>query len=553
MKRMMLAGLFILWTAVALADINAQLSESEVSLGQTFKLTLTQDSAQDPGLPNLTALQKDFNILGTERTVSYTLINGQASSLSQWTITLSAKKEGQLRIPAIAIDGQSSNPLEIKVHSEGQGSKPKQQKSLTTGEAVKLITEVNTDRPYINQEVIYTVKLLTRQRLLDADYQGPHVEDALMVPLGNGKRYQTVVNDQVYAVEEQRYAVFPQKSGKIRIHPPVFKALVYDAIPKRIKATDKTINLNVKPAPANFKGKHWLAAKEVSLSEDYDKPTLEFTQGDILVRTVRINSIGTPAQLLPKLAFNDSDKFNIYPENPIEENIFRQQQLVGLSTTKVTYLFSKPGKLTIPELRLHWFNTETGKEEVVVLPSRTLTVKPSTVPQNTVSSPSDTQRNEQPVKAADKKSVTKTTSSSSFTIAWIMAFIFALAWLLTMFLWLGRGRSRGQARKAQNAALASLKEACQQNNPQHARTALLQWAGYQWPEATFLNLTELAKFVRDSQFKKQINLLSQSLYSKPIKSSWDGRDLWTAVISYKKKKGAKKSRSNALPPINPFN
>lgn len=63
----------------------------------------------------------------------------------------------------------------------------------------------------MNQQIIYKVTLYNSKHLLDADYQGPQVENALLIPLGQEKRYQTQKNNINYLVEEQNYAIFPQK------------------------------------------------------------------------------------------------------------------------------------------------------------------------------------------------------------------------------------------------------------------------------------------------------------------------------------------------------
>lgn len=48
-----------------------------------------------------------------------------------------------------------------------------------------------------------------------------------------------------------------------------------------------------------------------------------------------------------------------------KNNQIKQGNLVGSTVNKVTHLFNKAGKICLPELRLPWFNTETGKKEGV--------------------------------------------------------------------------------------------------------------------------------------------------------------------------------------------
>ncbi|QDP71654.1 protein BatD [Legionella israelensis] len=547
MKRVILAILFIVWSSLANAELTAELSELQVSIDETFKLTITQENVQDTDIPDLTPLQADFNILGTERSINYTLIDGQANSIKQWTILLSAKRKGKLTIPAITIGQQSTKPLTVEVTSDTSSSRARKPTADEQQKDVLLTTEISSESPYVNQQVIYTVKLYTSRRLLDAEYQGPQIEDALLIPLGNAKRYQTMENNRVYAVEEQRYAIFPQKSGHINIASPVFKALVYDVVPQRVNVRDKNIQLSVKPIPDNYKGKYWLPAEKIHLSEHYDKHARSFIQGDTLTRTITIEGAGIPAQLMPKLNIEENGQFNIYPEKPEENNIVRQQQLVGTTTTKITYLFSKAAKITIPELRLKWFNTITGKEATAHLPSRTIEVTPAAVSSQTPPPALNTD-----IKQTKMSSTEPTLASEKQTflsLGWILAILFALAWFITLLFWFWQKRNPGSDKMDSKSVMKDLQLACQQNDAAKAKACLLKWSKQHWPEARILNLADLSKQIRDSQLKKQINLLCQSLYSHNT-SQWQGDGLWRALLAFKNSK-PKKSRENPLPPIHP--
>lgn len=202
----------------------------------------------------------------------------------------------------------------------------------------------------------------------------------MLVPLGEEKRYQTQKNGVTFLVEEQNYAIFPQKSGPLKIKPPVFTALIYDFNPERVKATDKPMNIEVQPIPKEYSGKVWLPAKQVKLMEQYENSDQTIAQGNTLIRTVILEGVGVPAQLLPALNFAEIDGVNVYPEKGKDKNRVTYGELIGRTEIKVTYLFNKAGKITIPELKLPWFNTETGKEEIATLPAKTFEVTPSLNP-----------------------------------------------------------------------------------------------------------------------------------------------------------------------------
>ena len=312
MKKLIISTIFSLFSVLVQAEIQIQVEPSQITLGETFQLTLTQKDPKNGDKPDLTSLQQDFVILGTGQQINYSIINGQAQSASQWVVTLRPQKSGILTIPAIKLGFDTSHAITIDVAA----TRPGQDLQIKSSQQqdVILVAGVNIKKPYVNQQVVYTVKIYNSKHLLNADYQGPQVEDALLIPLGDTKRYQTVQNTINYTVEEQNYAIFPQKSGTIKINSPTLTALIYDNNPQRVKAQDERINLSVQSIPKYYKGNTWLPAKQVTLSEHYEHTNQTISQGSTLTRTVTIEGVAIPAQLLPTLNFDEANAFNVYTE-----------------------------------------------------------------------------------------------------------------------------------------------------------------------------------------------------------------------------------------------
>lgn len=169
MKKLMLWVLLSLFSSLSFAEIKVELEPSQVTMGETFKLSITQEDQQGGGVPDLTELQKDFVILGTERHVNYSIINGQAQSQSQWIVLLRALKPGIFTIPPIKVGLEQSLPITINV--QGSANTQALPDDAIQKQDVFLTAEVNEKNPYVNQQIIYTVKLYNSKRLLDADYQ----------------------------------------------------------------------------------------------------------------------------------------------------------------------------------------------------------------------------------------------------------------------------------------------------------------------------------------------------------------------------------------------
>ena len=370
MRRLLIIILLAAWQPLALAAITTELDPSQAQVGETLRLTLSQSNTQSNAQPDLTPLAQDFTIIGTAQQLSYIAINGVAQSSKQWTILLVAKKQGQLTIPSIQIGPERSAPRQISIttrtnpHQTSAPNPPNDE-----DEAVKLKTTLSKPSAYINEQVIYTVKLYSDQPLLNAEYHAPRIENGLLIPLSEGQRSEVMLHGHRYTVDEQPYAIFPQKSGPLRIIPPVFSGVVYNTIPQRILLKGTEARVKVKPIPQTHNSTYWLPAKQITLTDAYDTTDSTLAQGQAVVRTITLHAVGLPAELLPTLALANSGDFNLYPEKPTTKNTWDQNDLVGTRTLKVTYLFHKPGQVNVPPLDLEWFNTQTGHTEHATLPA----------------------------------------------------------------------------------------------------------------------------------------------------------------------------------------
>lgn len=544
--------LFFSLTNLCTAAPTLQIEPSHVQLNETFRLILTTDHLQSRQLPDFMPLQHDFTILGTEQNRSYTIINGQTTSLSQWIILLRAKKAGKLSIPAIKIGPEQTEPGYIDVSiNDTSTTSFNDTNSLTDN--VMLKATLSEEHPYINQQVLYTVRLFNNKRLLNAEYHPPTVEEALMIPLGNGRHYETQYKGQTYGVEEQQYAIFPQKSGLLKINSPSFTAAIYDDIPKQLNLKTKVSTLSVRQVPADFPSKNWLPAKKVILLESYDFLHKSLKEGDTLTRTITLQAVAMPAQLIPSLKFKATDEVGIYPESPEEKNEIRFNELVGTSTIKLTYLLNKSGKITLPAIQVPWFNTTTGKTEIAKLKSHTLTVKPGK--QATTTSP--------PSKTTFSP---KTDTSASLTTNkiqeiphntwWGLVIGFIAAWVFILVFWLARRARLFNPNNAEKKAIKQVQIACKKNNPSLARNALIHWAKLHWPEANILNFQDIAKFTHSTTLKNHLQSLSEALYNPNHQTHWQGAGLLRNFEAYllqikQSSKPYKKEQRSDLPPINP--
>lgn len=532
---------FFLFINAAFALITPEVDSSTILQGTPFRLTITVNDIHTHGVPDLSVLQKHFDIVGTEQNQTYTSINGHSQRSSQWTVVLIAKKAGDLTIPEIIVGNDKTTPLVIHVSSTPVANN----QSLTDDDAnatdgVSLIGHVDEEHPYINQEIIYTVRLYNNQRLLDVDYQAPKIDDALIISLGASRRYQTQKNNQLFTVEEQTYAIFPQRSGRLVLHGPSLNALTYDRFASPIHLPSKTSTLSVKPLPKGINNDSWLPAKAVSLTESYQKPPLLVKQGSTITRTIKLSARGLPTELLPNLVFDDQPSFRAYTQKPVLHNSIKKDDITGIKTYKVTYLFNQAGDIALPALHVKWFNTVSKRFETASLPAQHINV--------TATKPLPAKI--EPLPTVSQKPLTKPIKQHpGNSLAWWLAGVFAAAWLVTLiFIW--RSPVYFRIRREKRYALTTIQRACERNSPIEVQAALLDWARLVWPDKTILSLNDVLELIVNVSFKHEIRRLLAKLYSQQNQDVWQGADLWDAVKTFRPTKPSKRLKKEILPPLN---
>lgn len=511
------------------AGIQANLDASQIELGQQVRLTLTYDPHEAHSIPNLTALRADFAILATEQSMSYTVLNGQAQSVGQWSIVLEPKHEGSIIIPAISLGNLQSEPLQLNVSPPTTTAVQSPQAApQSDSEKPQLLVKVEPMQPYLHQEVVYKVQLLNRDRLYNVRYQPPQVENAVLMTLGE-QEYQTTINGVPYHVDEQRYAIFPQKSGALKIKPPILQATLFQTFPEDLRLVAQPKTLAVQPLPSGQSLATWLPSKMVRLQETYDSAEIKFSPGATLTRTIRLQAQGLVSQLLPNLPAQTGKGWHAYADKSILDNEIRQDVLWGNATVKLTYVFTRPGHFTIPAVKVPWFDVKTQQVKIAELPAKSLQI----VSKKKVS-PQPTQPNIQ-------KSVPAMAKPSGEKSIWgWSALILVILGLLGYFI----------NRKRPVQSRGALRRACLRNDSVAAKEGLMAWASREWPEKKIRHISDILMCTDDAALSKELNRLIKILYHEP-QTSWQGQYLWQAIQGYKKKKSKKRQAKQSLPPINP--
>lgn len=529
---LMLFGLLMLLaSAIEAAEIEVTVDRNPVGLNESFQITFSASEEPD-GSPDFSPLQENFEIVNQQRSSSSSWVNGKSSRSEQWIVNAQAKQAGELLIPPIAFGADSSKPLKVTVTE-----------NLATpqsSEEIFLEVSASPEKPYVQSQVLYTLKLFRKVQITQASLSEPEIKDALVEKLGEDSTYATQIKGVDYWVTERKYAIFPQQSGVFTIAPLILNAeFISNRQQRRFngffnrpdtenrRIASKAISLNVQAVPSGFNSPNWLAADALQLSETWSDTSLQVKVGEPLTRTLTLSAKGATVGQLPELLNKSAiDGIKTYPDQPLLKEDKQIDGLTALREEKIAFIPSKPGDYTLPALEIAWFNTRTQKTEVARLPS--VTLKALASGPEAQPAPATNAAPAEPASSTIATTPITVTSDSDTRIWQAVSATLAAGWLLTIA-WLYRRPTARPAAPTPGTVLPetafekTLKRACWENNPQAAKQALLQWGKTEFATGSLGSLAARCP----TALGEEILALNRLLYSGKHQD-WQGQYLWQA-------------------------
>lgn len=553
---LLVAGLISSISPVMAAEVKVTVESETVSVNDSFTL-LFQVGEGVKGRPDLSPLNRDFRIISTQQRSNVTIINGKPNSQSEWLLELMAKQTGELTIPSIAFGTTKTPEMTITV-VEGQNSA-----SQTQDDDVFVEVEVNTDRSWVQAQIIYTIRLFRAVTTVNSRLSEPTSSYGQMfMEKLEDRQFETFRNNKRYAVLQRRYALFPQSSGEITIEPISFQGQItqrsrslFDSFGKNSRAVQRfsrPIKLTIQAVPADFTGDNWLPAENVQLHEKWLKDDLTLVAGEPATRTIVLRAEGLMSAQLPEIGAPDVPGIRQYPEQPELTNQHSQDGILGVREEKSAVIANAAGDYVLPAVTIPWFNTKTGQMEEAVLPERVINAKSdpnapavNETPTQTISNNSD---------ASDEPQNALNSGSSAYW-PWL-SLLLGLGWGITAYLW-WRDRhvsgTRSVSRQPSSSinkrqALIALRNVLSRDvDTQTAKNALLNWASAIWPEQPPASLGAISLRV-DDELRTAVDKLNAALYQNDHTDSpnaWDREKLLIAVENFDAASDAQ-SQNNAL-------
>ncbi|WP_417566096.1 BatD family protein [Marinobacter sp.] len=568
-KRLIKAAvcLFLLtaiWLPVQAQELTVEPDRTQLYEGEVLTLTVKGSMEIDINLgnlfdfdmsnlpkPDIEKVQPDFEILAQNQQYSIQTINNQMVGEITWTYQLAPTTTGELTIPALTFNGAVSRPVTVEVVD---GTPPDQ---ADTGRDSFIELSADKAEVYVQEQLILTVRLFFRGNLIRGELSEPTHPNVVIEPLGRQQEFSRYRDGVRYRVVERRYALFPQSPGNFKLAPIRFEGQARDAqgTLKFLRDSEELFEIPVKSVPSQFTGKTWLPASSVNLTESGLPPTLEVDTGENLTRKIRLTASGLPSETLPPLPDAVPLGLRSYPEQPERTTETTPDGLTSSLSQSVALVPVESGQMTLPAIRIHWWDTQADRERVAVLPEKTLTVTAPTPGTGAVPPENTTTTGGKPPEISTGPS-SPDLPAPGRTMPWKwLSLALAALWIGTLLVWwLSRRNSAkrpvtNENRKDRVVFERLIKAA--RDGAASTPELLVEWANLHAPGHGFHSSADVASHFQSEALTAEIRKLQARLFSPGQGTGdWDGRPLAKALQQIREATAKPETRTD-LPPLYP--
>ncbi|MEM7379415.1 MAG: BatD family protein, partial [Pseudomonadota bacterium] len=352
----------------------AELDATRIQEHETVALTLAY-SGEEQLEPDVSALTADFDIVGRSRSHHTRIVNGEIRVRQILTLQLAPLRTGELTVPGVRFLGTVSEALRVTVVGND---------ALDPSELSHFVeVEVSTTTPWVQQQVLYTVRIFQRTPVIDGSLTEPLADGVALERLGTDRSFRETRNGMSWDVHERRYALFPQRSGQITLDPVRLLARVaadtdntsfFNRRTRQIRLRSERVVLDVQPAPVD--AAWWLPAAALSLTANW-RDAEAVRVGDPVTLEIVLTAHGVQASLLPDLQLPDGIDAKRYPGRSETAQQSLSTGLVGQRRVRHQLVPTSSGELVVPPVAVAWWSTTDSASRRTTLAVPVLSVLPA--------------------------------------------------------------------------------------------------------------------------------------------------------------------------------
>ncbi|MEC7816472.1 MAG: BatD family protein [Pseudomonadota bacterium] len=523
----------------------------DINLSNLFSFDLS-----DMPAPDIEAVEPDFEILAQNQHYSVRTVNSDMIGEITWTYQLAPTRTGELTIPALTFRDSRSEPVTITVQ---EGSAP-----AAGAQARDSFIELSADKAevYVQEQLVLSVQLYFSGNLIRGELSEPQHPDAIIESLGKQQEFTRYRDGVRYRVVERRYAIFPQQPGELSLAPIRFEGQARDASGQLrfLRNQQQLYSVPVKPVPASYPDNQaWLPANQLSLTETGLPLGETLEAGSNLSRQITLQAGGLPSEALPDVEPAVPDAIRAYPEQPVRNTETTPEGLRSALQQTTAMVPVTAGEVTLPAIRVPWWNTSTDTLEYATLPERQYRITGDSaivMPQlDEDRAPEASTAEATPVEPVDA-----VTGSFWF---WSTLALSGL-WLATLALW-WRARARRSAPSTPDHTAGDLKERQIFDQLQHsirlgspeATGLLVRWVRIRFRQPTLVSLNDVLNYLEkttgSTDFSDAVSKYQQGLYAAAggRVEEIDRQRLLAALAGLKQRKASGGGGRDDLSPLYP--
>ena len=369
-KTVLLILVISIWSTASNAELSTRLSRSSIDELESVQLTIRANGTRSVEELDLSELEKNFQVLNTNTSSQYQYINGNEQSWVDYQITLKPRIAGTLTIPSLTIGNEISLPLTLKVRPISQSLRDE------INQLVFFEVETSKESIYVQEQLLFTRRLVYSNgvQLYNEIPGPPKIANALVLILGETRSGTTERNGKKYGVVEQRFAIFPEMSGKLEIPAIDITASVRliergRVSRKGVRVSTTDLLVNVMPVPEAYPEEApWLPAQAIILTQTLEPGVSKANVGDTLQRRIQVRIDGNTGSILPSLNAQPSESlFSIYPTAPSIKDDTSGDSVIGFRTESSSIVPLRPGQLSLGETSITWWDTVSNEVRISVL------------------------------------------------------------------------------------------------------------------------------------------------------------------------------------------
>ena len=420
MVKYILSFLIFAFSAASYAnDFSAQITGGRGSNDGNIHLKLELKNQQPESQPDLSVLEKDFQIIGEQSSSVQKIINGNSYFSTVWDLTLNPTSANAATIPSIEIQtGQGvahTEPVSIQANLSRPSSNLAAKVPSTSPEnGISFTAQLGQSQVYKNERIPLTYRLLSNRSLTNLQLDNLEMKDAIIERKGDPTLSREIINGREQNILRASYLVTPLKEGVLVIPPLKAHAQIAEARAaaprsrfeslfggddsdpfagmrammdrfdqdsdllsgfaqmKNITIASSQVALNVLPPVAGVSP--WLPAEQLRISQAWSGGTPRV--GEPLTRTVTTEAMGLAPSQIP--SFEEQMKlgsdYKVYSDQPQLSEKQIHGRTVSIKTEVFTIIPQKAQAIKLPDLKLTWWNTLTRSIDIANAPGQTLKV-----------------------------------------------------------------------------------------------------------------------------------------------------------------------------------